>query len=526
MSLEKKTISVATLRRPPEAETHALDDIIIGKDILELVSSAMYIDPMTVYREYIQNAADAVDLARSKKLLSAEEPGLVDISVDASARSVRIRDNGSGLGFAEFGRRLTALGGSSKRGTSARGFRGVGRLAGLGYAQELVFRSRVEGEDKVSQLRWDCRLLKSSLRSADNDAGIADLVRAAVVLERITLEDAPERFFEVELRGIIRLRNDILMNPDAISDYLRQVAPLPFDPAFAWGATINEALQDFVDMNVLEVRVNGSDAPLYRPHKNSILVSDKQYVSFDDIEIIRVPGIDGETSALAWILHHGYEGALPIGTLVKGLRLRSGNVQVGDSALLEDLFPEPRFNGWSVGEVHVIDRRIVPNGRRDHFEQNAHYHNLTNHLSPAARDIARRCRTSSVQRKWLRELDLRAEAITETVGIIKQGGLNLSERERMGLSAQQSLMQIEKIAAMEIVKTAGVEHQRLIGELKCAISVALNDDLPNASPLNRLVPAEREMYERFFGLIYECSVNRVAAKSLIDRILMKLERSE
>jgi len=31
------------------------------------------------------------------------------------------------------------------------------------------------------------------------------------------------------------------------------------------------------------------------------------------------------------------------------------------------------------------------------------------------------------------------------------------------------------------------------------------------------------MYEQFFELIYECSVNRVAAKSLIDRILLKIE---
>ena len=33
-------------------------EIVVGKDILELVSSSMYIDPLTIYREYIQNAAD------------------------------------------------------------------------------------------------------------------------------------------------------------------------------------------------------------------------------------------------------------------------------------------------------------------------------------------------------------------------------------------------------------------------------------------------------------------------------------
>jgi hypothetical protein len=43
-----------------------IEEIVIGKDVLELVSSAMYVDPLTVYREYIQNAADAVDDAKRR----------------------------------------------------------------------------------------------------------------------------------------------------------------------------------------------------------------------------------------------------------------------------------------------------------------------------------------------------------------------------------------------------------------------------------------------------------------------------
>ena len=144
---------------------------MVGKDVLELVSSAMYIDPITVYREYVQNAADAIDAARATGALTPAEPGRVDISIDHSTRTVRIRDNGCGVPFRDFGRTLTALGGSAKRGTSARGFRGVGRLAGLGYAQELVFRSRVPGETDVSQIRWDCRRLKAALRKASDDTG-------------------------------------------------------------------------------------------------------------------------------------------------------------------------------------------------------------------------------------------------------------------------------------------------------------------------------------------------------------------
>lgn len=42
------------------------------------------------------------------------------------------------------------------------------------------------------------------------------------------------------------------------------------------------------------------------------------------------------------------------------------------------------------------------------------------------------------------------------------------------------------------------------------------------SPLAHLPPKKREMYEHFFALIYEASGNRNVAKSLIDRILLKI----
>ena len=71
------------------AERHELPEIVIGKDVLELVSSAMYVDPMTVYREYIQNAADAVDAARADGQLAPGELGRVEIAVEPGSRTVR-----------------------------------------------------------------------------------------------------------------------------------------------------------------------------------------------------------------------------------------------------------------------------------------------------------------------------------------------------------------------------------------------------------------------------------------------------
>src|ERR1700680_4917801 len=73
------------------------DAVRIGKDVIELITSGMYVVPTTIYREYVQNAADAIDLARTQGLIGPKERGQVSISIDHEQRSVCIRDNGAGI---------------------------------------------------------------------------------------------------------------------------------------------------------------------------------------------------------------------------------------------------------------------------------------------------------------------------------------------------------------------------------------------------------------------------------------------
>ena len=63
-----------------------------GMYLLDSFTSGMYNDPLIVYREYIQNAVDSIDLASKSKRRSLEvridEPG---------SRQITIRDNASGI---------------------------------------------------------------------------------------------------------------------------------------------------------------------------------------------------------------------------------------------------------------------------------------------------------------------------------------------------------------------------------------------------------------------------------------------
>jgi hypothetical protein len=84
------------------------------------------------------------------------------------------------------------------------------------------------------------------------------------------------------------------------------------------------------------------------------------------------------------------------------------------------------------------------------------------------------------------------------------------------------LGKMEKIARMDDL---GIDAINELVPTVTALRADLRDCLGqtvDASPLARLAPTKRRVYEELFGLIYECSTNRVAAKALVDRIMLKI----
>ena len=56
-------------------------EISIGKFTLESLTTGMYNEPESCFREYIQNAVDAIDMAVEEKLLTIEE-SRIEIIID------------------------------------------------------------------------------------------------------------------------------------------------------------------------------------------------------------------------------------------------------------------------------------------------------------------------------------------------------------------------------------------------------------------------------------------------------------
>ena len=132
----------------------------IGKTVLETLTSGMYDDARFVFREYIQNAADQIDEAFELGILKEKSEGKIDIIIDYDNRKITIKDNATGVREKDVVRLLGDVANSQKDSTKRKGFRGIGRLGGLGYCDKLIFGSSYQGESIKSKMILNTKLMK------------------------------------------------------------------------------------------------------------------------------------------------------------------------------------------------------------------------------------------------------------------------------------------------------------------------------------------------------------------------------
>ncbi len=229
-------------------------------------------------------------------------------------------------------------------------------------------------------------------------------------------------------------------------------------------------------------------------------------------------------AAATWILHHDYRGALPSNSLVEGWRLRCGDIQVGDNSLLQTLFPESRFNGWCVAETHVLDPRILPNGRRDHFEQNAYYFDLINHLAPHARDIAQRCRTSSISRNLVRSIEQSLAECLQNLRVIEKGVIRDATASKLTAKLKSTLEHLQRLSSRAGISTAQqARYQRQITRLRQRM-LRLNVARRGEAIFVNFTSAQRTILTEVFNAIYQSTDDLQRAQGLVDRIISRLNR--
>ncbi|MCI5142164.1 MAG: hypothetical protein D3909_10685 [Candidatus Electrothrix sp. ATG1] len=291
-----------------------------------------------------------------------------------------------------------------------RGFRGIGRLGGIAFAKKVVFKTTTKGESTVSTQEWDCEGLRKYLRSPEHASmTIEELFSKVSSFSQNSVDELTDKsFFEVQLLDVESFRNYIF-DIQRIKKYLVQVAPLPFYPD---EFSFHDEVQKFLSENVSqygEYKITVNDEQLFRPYKDELTITSKQ--SNDQLESVKLFSLNAGDTPIAYGWYGNRRdllGAIRKGAAVSGLRIKVGNLQVGDQHLLDRCFRENRFNSYTVGEIHVCDQSLLPNSRRDDFVDNKKKSVLYNLIEreiglPLSKEIRRRSRTQPKVKKTKKE---------------------------------------------------------------------------------------------------------------------------
>ena len=331
-----------------------------GVGTLGLALGKLYTDPSVIYREYIQNACDGLELALTNELITDNE-AVISIQIDKN--EISIKDRGIGVKVTDIGPRLVDPGNSVKYKDNLIGQYGIGRLIAAQYCEKIIFETSYYMENKKTILTWNTEEAFKLIDSHEYEDG-------TYVIDKITSvvyepEDVKEHYFRVRLCGIKR-RIDKLVDIQAVKEYVSLMAPVDYSMELKEGYLF-PALEENPDIKELyeneriyKVVVNGED--IRKPYSFDIPNKDTSL-----IKPLFLKFEDPDDGLLGWGWYALNDKIIQMNNvLFRGIRFRKLNTIVGDANVMANYMKNVSVN-YFVGEMFLTHDKIQPTGSRDGF---------------------------------------------------------------------------------------------------------------------------------------------------------------
>jgi molecular chaperone HtpG len=341
----------------------------IGSYVLESLTTGMYGESENAIREYVQNAFDALRSAVQQKLIT-DEIARITVTLTAGDQ-ITIYDNGVGVAASAAYTTLTSIGASKKDRQKQAGFRGIGRLAGIAFCDRLTFRTKAQGDDFESTVAYNCVALRNGMNNGT--LKLVDLLQSAVSFEQLPSTDKSAHFMEVNLIGL-SAAPEVFKDAGRLRTYLAETSPVGFEPSWDKGPAISEyASKTAWAIETARLSLGTSALalkPIYKLYKDAFVGKGDSLQKIEWIEYFL--GSSGRW--WAWVGHTN-QSEIVNEKNVHGLRVRVKNIAIDKTTILDELFTMvnksySRFNSYYVGEVHISPSLLIPNARRDGFEDN------------------------------------------------------------------------------------------------------------------------------------------------------------
>jgi molecular chaperone HtpG len=449
----------------------------IGKDVIESLTLGMYEDCRFIYREYVQNAADAVDKAVKLKIL---DKGLeeIHIKIDVENRHISIFDNATGIPHDSVVSILRNIAHSTKKRGEDKGFRGIGRLGGLGYCSKLKFETSYFGEDKKSIMTWDAELLKYIINDRDNNE------EAVEVLSRVTntsfeKEDVNAHYFRVIMEDVT---SDDLLDEESVINYLSMVAPVDISSQFIYRSKINNfKKENGLSVDTYNIYINGDQ--IYKPY-TSVIYEDnhggkKKVDDILDVDFLLSRDDEGNIIYWGWYTISCLKGQMKPKNIARGIRLRKENIQIGDEEICKKFFSkteDQRFSFYYFGEIHALSKGLIPNSRRDYFGE-----------SRECVDFEKRIKKDFLKLKELCYDAQKYRSSTTTIQKAQELKEKIEEKERSGYTSQKERDDLQRQLEEQQKKVEQAEKQ--LGNVTKKIETS---DSPLKSVIEKLKPEPKQ----------------------------------
>lgn len=405
----------------------------IGKDVIESLTLGMYEDCRFIYREYIQNSADAIDKAVEIGLMSRDD-GSIYVEIDSDKRTISIQDNATGISEKEVLPVLRNIARSSKKRGEDKGFRGIGRLGGLGYCSKLIFETSFFGEAVKSIMIWDAEMLKYIINDRTSHEEAVEVLSKVTTLTTAK-EKKEEHYFKVILEDVT---SEELLDVKSVSDYLSMVAPIDISSQFIYRNQINDFKSKHnIVVDTYNIFINGDQ--IYKPYTSQIYdEANGGKKKVDDILNIQFLLSKDENNQIiywGWYSISCLKGQMKPINIARGIRLRKENIQIGDEEICKKFFTkteDQRFSFYYFGEIHALSKGLIPNSRRDYFGE-----------SSECRDFERRIRQDFLK---LKDLCYDAQKIRSSSITIQKGNelrAKIEKKEKDGYTSQSEKNELQ-----------------------------------------------------------------------------------
>ena len=522
-----------------------MNEPVAGKFLLEILTRGMYSNPMHIYREYIQNASDSIDKAIEKGIIAYSEAE-IHITISSKERRIIIRDNGTGIPCNSAQNTLLNVGASEKDGVNERGFRGIGRLGGLAYANQVQFITSAQGDNTKTVMTCDCVRMQQLLQKSNHETN--DIMETFKAIS--TFDEEPEElndhYFEVRLIGV-SIESGLLDEDDAVR-YLAETGPIDFDgQQFVQARKIRNYFNEKgFPITCYKILRGVRRKPIYKLYSRSMSTGKQGRTRVNDyvrdIEFIYQEASDGKPLYIGWLAITDFSGIISDES-VQGIRFRKGNILIGNGTTFAKFFPSEGHNAnrMFAGEIHILHDELIPNSQRDDFEPGQFYNEMKQKLGEWAGQINKKYRRGTSEAtsalRNLKKLNSEQKELEEKIdsGAIssdekrEQIAERLEKIERQRKTEEKKVRKALERGTFDDERKEAVERTLSQTESATKKDTAINKKIVNAGYATKndlpssYSRAERKLYQRVISVIDTYFTdNPKIAEELRERIKMEL----